>query len=183
MSRSRIDADPTSTTIATAPSMLRRSGAATGLAVAASLALSACGEASPEKPEITNVSVLGVELPDGLAKNRQVVLEFCRDGPGSDEMSTIWDEAGYNELSGKSFFEAVTYSGDFGYIDAQAVIDYGTFNYATAAAVAENCQEASLIISKAGRLEQVPDALSAVEAFRENGNPNEIINLDLSSGV
>ncbi len=176
MSKNHIDADPTSTSIATAPSRLRRAAPSLAAAVAGSLALAGCSpEAAPEKPEITNISVLGTELPADLAKTRQAVLELCDTGPGAEEMNKIWVEAGFEESTGKKWIEALTFDADFGYEDAQSVIDNGSYTYPTTLAVAENCPEAALIISQGVRLAATKDALAAVEAFRENGNPNDII--------
>lgn len=182
MSRSRKDADPTSTLIGTAPSRLRRTGPFVGAALAGSLALSACtGEAAQEEPEITNVSVLGVELPDDLAKIRQAVLELCKTGEGADEMNTIWEEAGYHEASGMSYVEALTFDADFGYVNPEAVINYGSYTYPTTLAVAENCQEASLIISQGVQLVATKDALAAIEEFRASTKPH--INREIVTAI
>lgn len=175
MSKHRTDADPTSTAIGTAPSRLRRASPYVGAALAGSLALSACSAEAPAAPEITNVSVLGVELPDDLAKTRQAVLELCKNGEGADEMNSIWEEAGYHEVTDMSYLEALTYAADFGYENPQAVIDYGTYTYPNTLAVAENCPEASLIISQGITLSAPKDALAAVEAFRENGEPRAVV--------
>ena len=160
-----IDQDHSNGFISNVGNRLRRSKSV--VAIAGTLALAGCAE-SVEPLEPTNVSARGVELPAELAEVRTSVLELCNTGEGSGEVRQAWADLGFAEETGKTWIDALAFSGDFGdYSDPNAVILNGSITYPVIKEVSENCLEAAKLMSIGveGKLD-VADATATLDEFR-----------------
>lgn len=121
------------------------------------------------------VSSQGTTLDAELAQSRTATLELCNTGPGAEQVRQRWEELGFAERSDMSLLEAFIYSADYAYSDPQAVVDYGTFSFPTISVVAENCQEALVLITSPTESYQPTTAIPVVEEFRESGDLTAVL--------
>lgn len=118
------------------------------IASGAALGLSACGEAGPQELEV-EYSVGNVLLSPELAESRHNVLELCNTGEGAKETAQLWTDYGYEERSGMKFFDAFKYMGDMKYdSDPNIVAEVGAYTYPVIELLAEDCLDATVLVSK-----------------------------------
>ncbi|MFZ1250277.1 MAG: hypothetical protein WAR37_02405 [Candidatus Microsaccharimonas sp.] len=176
------------------PKTRRRAGAFARATVAAVVAggsiagLSACSSEPNEKQEQEQgtVQVLAPEYKVGevmleadLAQSRQNVLELCNTGEGAAEVRQEWTDFGYEERSGMEWIDAVKYLGDFKYMsNPNAIVDYGSYTYPTAEALATNCLDAAFLLSQSPTdVAYLETAAPLLEKFHNEDGSDPVIPL------